>query len=51
MSYVIRNEDDEVMRIVGRREEAIAICALRQGWSYKKVVAEKPKFEFEDALI
>jgi hypothetical protein len=49
MSYVIKNEDSEVMRIVGRKEEAIAICSLRAGWSYTRVVAVKPKFVFEDA--
>lgn len=37
MSYLIRNEDGEIMRVVGRQEEAQAICALRSGWTFKCV--------------
>jgi hypothetical protein len=51
MSYVIKNEDGEVMRIVGRQEEAIAICSLRSGWTFKYMKAKKPEYKFEDALI
>ena len=50
--YVIRNENNEVMRIVGRQEEAIAVCSLREGWTFKCV--RKPKLDlsqFEEALI
>lgn len=52
--YVIKNEDSEVMRIVGRQEEAIAICRLREGWTFKCVRKLKPKLDlsqFEEALI
>ena len=51
MSYVIRNEDNEVMRIVGRQEEAQAICMLRNGWSFKCVRKPKPVYKFEEALF
>ena len=50
--YVIRNENNEVMRSVGRQEEAIAVCSLREGWTFKCV--RKPKLDlsqFEEALI
>lgn len=52
--YVIRNEDNEVMRIVGRQEEAIAVCSLREGWTFKcvrKPVQKLDLSQFEDALI
>lgn len=49
MSYVIKNEDGETMRIVGRQEEAMAICALRRGWTFKCVRKAKPVFNFEEA--
>jgi hypothetical protein len=54
MSYLIRNEDDELMRVVARQEEAIAICALRNGWTFKyvrKPVKKVDLSQFEDALI
>ena len=51
MKYVIKNEDGETMRIVGRQEEAQAICALRKGWTYKCVRNPKPVYTFEEALI
>lgn len=49
MSYVIKNEDGELMRIVGRQEEAQAICMLRKGWSFKCVRKAKPVYKFEEA--
>lgn len=54
MSYVIRDEDGEVMRIVGRQEEARAICAMRDGWTFKCVRKPKPKIDlsqYEEALL
>ena len=55
MSYLVLNEEGEIMRIVGRREEAIAICSLREGWTFKcvrKVVRKLVEgYKFEDALI
>jgi len=38
MSYHIYNEDGEKMRVVGRQEEAQAICAMRRGWTFKRVM-------------
>jgi hypothetical protein len=49
MSYVIKNEDGDTMRIVGRQEEAMAICALRTGWTFKCVRKAKPTYNFEEA--
>lgn len=54
MRYVIRNEDGEVMRIVGRQEEATAICVLRTGWTFKcvrKPVRKIDLSQFEEALF
>ena len=54
MSYVIKDESGEVMRIVGRQEEALAICAFRQGWTFKcirKPVRKIDLSQFEEALI
>jgi len=54
MSYLIRNEDNEVMRVVGRLEEAQIICALRPGWTFKRVLERRPKRDlsiFEEALF
>jgi hypothetical protein len=54
VSYIIKNEDGDTMRVVGRQEEAQAICALRLGWTFKCI--RKPKkyldlSQFEEALI
>ena len=49
--YQLFDELGQLMRIVSRKEEALAIVSLRNGWTYKRTVVEKPKFEFEDALI
>ena len=54
MSYLIKNEDGELMRVVGRQEEAMAICSLRTGWSFKCVRKPFKKIDlsqFEEALI
>ena len=37
MSYIIYDEESQPMRIVGRKEEAQAICAVREGWTFKCV--------------
>ena len=47
--YQIFDEQNELMRTVSRKEEALAVVALRSGWTYKRTVINKPKFEFEDA--
>ena len=49
--YHVFDEANDLMRIVGKKDEALAVVALRSGWSYKKVRQEKLKFEFEEALI
>jgi hypothetical protein len=52
MSYLIRNEDGETMRVVGRQEEALAICALRAGWTFKcvrKPIKKLDMNQFEEA--
>ena len=54
MSYKIYNEDIELMRVVARQEEAIAICSLRKGWTFKcfrKPVKRVDLSQFEEALI
>lgn len=49
MSYVIKDENGEVMRIVGRQEEARNIVQTRTGWSFKCVRKPKPVYKFEEA--
>lgn len=53
-NYLIRNEDGDLMRVVHRQEEALAIVSLRTGWTFKCVRTPKPILDlsqFEDALI
>ena len=50
MQYKIYNEDEELMRVVGRKEEAESICETRKGWTYKATRnAPKPQYIFEEA--
>jgi galactose-1-phosphate uridylyltransferase len=54
MKYLIKDEHGETMRIVGRQEEALIICALRAGWTFKclrKPIKRIDLSQFEDALI
>lgn len=54
MAYLIKNDCGELMRVVGRQEEAMAICALRFGWTFKcvrKPIKRIDLSQFEDALI
>lgn len=54
MKYIIKDENGEIMRVVGRQEEALLICALRSGWSFKclrKPVKRIDFAQFEEALI
>lgn len=52
MSYVIRDEDGEVMRVVGRQEEAKQLIQQRQGWTFKYMKAKKAEeYKFEEALF
>ena len=50
MSYVIKDEHGDTMRIVGRKEEAQAILLTRPEWTlkYLKPVKSEP-FKFEEA--
>lgn len=49
--YLIKDEFNQAMRIVGKREEAVAICALRNGWTFTRIKESKPvnPHQFEDA--
>ncbi len=47
--YEIRDETGELMRLVGRLEEAKSIVAVRNGWTYKRVKQKKPAYVFEEA--
>lgn len=52
MNYLICDEEGQIMRKVGRREEAKQIVQLRQGWTFTRI--HRPKLDlsqFEDALI
>ena len=51
MRYEIRDEMGELMRVVGRLEEAKSIVAVRNGWSYKRLKHHKPAYVFEEALF
>jgi hypothetical protein len=54
MSYIIRDESGEVMRVVGRQEEARQIIKQREGWTFKCVRKPKQQIDlsqFEEALI
>lgn len=37
MTYIVKDENGETMRIVKRQEEAEQIIMSRPGWTYKKV--------------
>jgi hypothetical protein len=49
MAYRVSDEEGELMRVVGRLEEAKILVNKRAGWSYKRVKIEKPVYQFEDA--
>jgi hypothetical protein len=52
MSYSIKDEEGNKVRIVGRLEEAKALCALREGWTYNffRTPQQEPIFyRFEEA--
>ena len=53
-NYMIYNEDGELMRIVGRQEEARCVVALRLGWTFKCLRTPKPLLDlsqFQEALF
>ena len=48
--YLVRDEDQELMRKVSRKEEAEALVVIRAGWSYtRRPVPPKPQPVYEDA--
>ena len=49
MSYRVTDETGELMRVVGRLEEAKSLVASRSGWTYNRVTKPKPVYQFEDA--
>lgn len=54
MKYLIKDENGDIMRIVGRQEEARQLVQVRTGWSFTGVRSFKVKLnlsQFEDALI
>lgn len=54
MKYLIYDENNELMRIVGRREEASFLTKTRINWSFKCVREPKQKIDFsqfKEALI
>lgn len=53
-NYMLYDEDGELMRVVGRQEEAIGIMRTHSGWTFKRIRTPKPILDlsqFEDALI
>lgn len=55
-NFMVYDETGDLIRIVGRREEAIYMVSLRLGWTFKRNVVTKPtgyrEAEFlGDALI
>ena len=53
MKYIIKDENGEIMRMVGRQEEARNICACRPNWTFKGVrkTVRVDLSQFEDALL
>lgn len=54
MKYVIKDENGETMRVVGRQEEARQLIKSRDGWTFKcvrKPVQKLDLSQFADALI
>ena len=54
MSYLIKDENGELIRVVGRQEEARQIVKQCDGWTFKcvrKPVKKLDLSQFEDALI
>jgi hypothetical protein len=47
--YQILDEQGEFMRIVKRKEEALALTALRTGWTFIRVTVKRPQYQFEEA--
>lgn len=53
-NYLIYDENNELMRVVGRQEEARALVSSHDGWSFKCKRTPKPIVDlsqFQEALI
>lgn len=54
MKYLVKDEAGDLMRVVGRREEAKQLVQSRLGWTFSSVSTPKPELDlsqFEDALF
>jgi len=52
MPYIIKDENGETMRIVGRQEEARQIVSTRAGWSFKRITQQIIKRDgYSEAVI
>ena len=54
MKYIVKDENGEIMRTVGRQEEAKQLVNARDGWTFTGVRSPKVKLDllqFEDALF
>ena len=45
MKYRIYNEDKELMRMTRTKQEAVAICAIREVWTFVYIKPVKPIYE------
>lgn len=45
MKYIVKDENGDTMRIVGRQEEARQLVNARDGWSFKGVRSPKVKLD------
>lgn len=53
-NYLIYDEDGDLMRVVGRQEEARHLVSNHDGWTFKRVRTPSHSIDlscFEDALI
>jgi hypothetical protein len=52
LQYQLRDENQELMRVVARKEEAQQLLNLRPEWQVKAVKQPKPEpHKFEEALF
>jgi len=45
MKYIVKDENGEIMRIVGRQEEARQLVNIRPGWKFTGVRNPKVKLD------
>lgn len=54
MKYLVKDENGDLMRVVGRQEEARQLVNARAGWTFNGIRSPKVTIDlsqFEDALI